>query len=157
MYAEHLRSTQSIHVHEGQSFLSFLFKLPMWHRDKTQSKCRLLNIKESACKQTHVCTRAHTVWNDGVWEKEIGGEKRGETERSDMGFETSWGRQKENCKVLERERGRTRERHIGRGWEKHSGGGRVRKRGVRVKETDRGKEEILNIHPSPGYGACELR
>lgn len=35
--------------------------------------------------------------------------------------------------------------------------GGVRKRSVRVKETDRGKEEILNIHLSPGYGACELR
>lgn len=34
--------------------------------------------------------------------------------------------------------------------------GGVRKRSARVKETDRGKEEILNIQPSPGYGACEL-
>lgn len=33
----------------------------------------------------------------------------------------------------------------------------LRKRTVRVKKTDRGKEEILNVHPSPGYGACELR
>lgn len=36
-------------------------------------------------------------------------------------------------------------------------GGRVRRRSVKVKETDRGTEEILNIHSSPGYGACELR
>lgn len=48
--------------------------------------------------------------------------------------------------------GEMRERHIGRGW-----GGRVRRRSVKVKETDRGTEEILNIHSSPGYGACELR
>ena len=43
-------------------------------------------------------------------------------------------------------------------WQRMAEGGvGVRKRSVRTKESDRGKEEILNIHPSPGYGAWELR
>lgn len=79
--------------------------------------------------------------------------------RRDMGFDMSSGNR------IEIDRNRIVKSKIGQNagetyWQrmrKQKAVGGVRKKSKRVSETDKGKEEILNIHPLPGYGPCELR
>lgn len=149
------------------------FKLPIWRHQKVDGQCKLSGLQNSRVWESK------PVWSDGGREgkvfffwvvflkrkiKTVMEGVRGwrrlwnvlrETERE---LQSARGRGGEERGAGEGDGGREGGRHTGRGWE----GPRVvvvveSGWGGGVKETDRGREEILNIHPSPGYAACERR